>query len=67
MIDIEVNGEPRQVATWTTRLELVEQLELGEQSVALAVNRSVVPRQVWRSHVLLAQDKVEIVRAIGGG
>jgi sulfur carrier protein len=67
MIDIEVNGEPRQVATWTTLLELVEQLELGEQSVALAVNRSVVPRQVWRSHVLLAQDKIEIVRAIGGG
>jgi len=67
MIDIEVNGEPRKVATWTTLQELVEQLELGEQSVALAVNRSVVPRQVWRSHVLLAQDKIEIVRAIGGG
>ena len=67
MIAIEVNGEQRQVATWTTLLELVEQLELGGQSVALAVNRSVVPRQAWRSQVLLAQDKIEIVRAIGGG
>ena len=67
MIAIEVNGEQRQVATWTTLLELVEQLELGGQSVALAVNRSVVPRQLWPSHVLLAQDKIEIVRAIGGG
>jgi sulfur carrier protein len=67
MIDIEVNGEARRVATWTTLLELVAQLELEGQQLALAVNRSVVPRQVWRQHVLLAQDKIEIVRAIGGG
>ena len=37
MIEIEVNGEQRQVATWTTLLELVEQLDLGGQSVGLAV------------------------------
>ena len=67
MIAIEVNGEPRQVDTWTTLLDLVEQLDLAQQSVALAVNRRVVPRQAWRAQVLLAQDKIEIVRAIGGG
>ena len=67
MIAIEVNGEPRQVAAQTTLQQLVEQLELAGQSVALAVNRSVVPRQAWRQQVLLAQDKIEIVRAIGGG
>ncbi|MES2017157.1 MAG: sulfur carrier protein ThiS [Pseudomonadota bacterium] len=67
MIPIEVNGEPRRVDTWTTLLDLVEQLDLAQQSVALAVNRRVVPRQAWRSQVLLAQDKIEIVRAIGGG
>ena len=32
-----------------------------------AVNRSVVPRQHWPERVLQAQDKVDIVRAIGGG
>jgi sulfur carrier protein len=67
MIDIEVNGEARRVAVWTTLQELVEQLELAAEPVALAVNRSVVPRQAWRTHVLLGQDKIEIVRAIGGG
>jgi sulfur carrier protein len=67
MIEIEVNGEQRRVALWTTLLELVEQLDLAREPVALAVNRSVVPRQVWRQHVLLAKDKIEIVRAIGGG
>ena len=67
MIDIHVNGEPHWVATWTTLQELVEILELGSQAVAMAVNRAVVPRQHWPHQVLLSQDKIEIVRAIGGG
>ena len=67
MIDIEVNGEPKSVAIWTTLSELIEQLAVPNQAVALAVNRTVVPRQLWRQRVLLAQDKIEIVRAIGGG
>ena len=67
MIDIEVNGELKTVAIWTTLSELIEQLSVPNQAVALAVNRTVVPRQLWRQRVLLAQDKIEIVRAIGGG
>jgi sulfur carrier protein len=67
MIDIEVNGELRTVASRTTLQQLVERLEMPDQAVALAVNRSVVPRQMWGQHVLLAQDKIDIVRAIGGG
>jgi sulfur carrier protein len=67
MIQIEVNGEARQVATWTTLAELVDTLKVPGQAVALAVNRTVVPRQMWRARVLLAQDKIDIVRAIGGG
>ena len=67
MIEIEVNGEAQRVATWTTLHELVEQLKVSGQAVALAVNRTVVPRQMWRHRVLLAQDKIDIVRAIGGG
>ena len=67
MIDVEVNGESLRVATWTTLRELVDLLELGSQAVAMAVNRQVVPRQLWQNRVLLTQDRIEIVRAIGGG
>ncbi|WP_426105248.1 sulfur carrier protein ThiS [Massilia sp. TSP1-1-2] len=67
MIDIEVNGEPKTVATWMTLQELIEHLAVPNQAVALAVNRNVVPRQLWKMRVLLAQDKIDIVRAIGGG
>jgi sulfur carrier protein len=66
-IDINVNGEIRQVARKSTLQELVHQLELGEQALALAVNRTVVPRGQWPQRVLHERDRIDIVRAIGGG
>ncbi|WP_368737991.1 sulfur carrier protein ThiS [Massilia sp. CCM 8734] len=67
-IEIEVNGEARRVAPGASLLDLVEELGLPPgQAIALAVNRQVVPRQQWPQRALLALDKIEIVRAIGGG
>jgi len=67
MIDIEVNGEAHRIGPGTTLAELLVALELPGQALALAVNRSVVPRQQWTERRLQARDRIEIVRAIGGG
>jgi sulfur carrier protein len=67
MIDILLNGEAHQVPPQHTLHDLVDALSLSNQALALAVNRSVVPRQAWGQRVLQAQDQVDIVRAIGGG
>ncbi len=67
MIDIEINGEARRVPQRTTLRELLDVLELPDQGVALAVNRSVVPRQQWSARQVAPSDKIDIVRAIGGG
>jgi sulfur carrier protein len=67
MIEIELNGEARRVPPQHTLNDLVDDLSLTGQALALAVNRDVVPRQQWTQRVLQAQDKVDIVRAIGGG
>jgi len=66
-IDIELNGEARQVEAGQTLHDLIVALELEGQALALAVNRAVVPRQRWREVALQGQDRVDIVRAIGGG
>ena len=66
-ISIELNGAPHQVPPQQTLDQLVEALSLGGQALALAVNRTVVPRQQWPQRVLAPHDKVDIVRAIGGG
>jgi sulfur carrier protein len=67
MIEIELNGAPHRVPPRQTLDQLIDALALSGQALALAVNRNVVPRQQWAARVLQAQDKVDIVRAIGGG
>jgi sulfur carrier protein len=46
---------------------LVASLALSSQALAVAVNREVVPRHLWAQRVLQPRDRVDIVRAIGGG
>ena len=67
MIEIVLNGEARQVPASHTVAALVAELGLAGHAVALAVNRTVVPRGRWHESTLAAQDQVDIVRAIGGG
>jgi sulfur carrier protein len=47
--------------------DLIASLALPNQAMAVAVNRQVIPRQSWPQRLLHAADKVDIVRAIGGG
>ena len=67
MLDIDLNGAPFQVPAGQSLQELADQLGVAGQAVAVAVNRDVVPREAWAGRRLKAQDKVDIVRAIGGG
>ena len=65
--DIELNGEPYRLENSATLQDLVVALDLSGKALAVAVNRQVVPRQRWSEHSLQVADKVDIVRAIGGG
>jgi sulfur carrier protein len=65
--EIELNGEAYRLADGQTLGDLVRTLGIGGQAVALAVNREVVPRQQWSARALAQRDRVDIVRAIGGG
>ncbi len=67
MIDIELNGAPHSLHSGQCVQDLIDALTLTNQALAVAVNREVVPRPLWRERVLSAADKVDIVRAIGGG
>jgi sulfur carrier protein len=67
MLEIELNGEPYRLPGGQTLEDLVRALGVGKSAVALAVNREVVPRQQWAGRALLQRDRVDIVRAIGGG
>ena len=67
MLEIELNGAAHALPAATSLHDLVESLGLAGQKLALAVNRQVVPRERWRDTLLSARDRVDVVRAIGGG
>jgi sulfur carrier protein len=67
MLEVELNGAPYRVPAGVSLLDLAARIGVAEQAVAVAVNREVVPRQQWPQRRLQARDRVDIVRAIGGG
>jgi len=67
MVAIELNGEARDVRAEDCIQDLIDALSLTNQALAIAVNREVVPRAYWRERRFAVGDKVDIVKAIGGG
>jgi len=66
-MNIQLNGESRDIPTSSTAQDLVELLELGGKRLAMEVNLEIVPRTTYAEHPLHEGDQVEIVHAIGGG
>ena len=64
---VTVNGREREVPPDTTVALLLEELGVRPDGVAVAVDREVVPRSRHADQVLGDGQKVEILRAVGGG
>ncbi len=66
-MEIELNGAPYRVTENQNVQDLIAALDLAGKSLAVAINREVVPRAGWARRVLQPADRVDIVKAIGGG
>lgn len=66
-MQIQVNGEPLEVAPQSSLSDLVAQLELSGKRIAIELNLEIVPRSLHAKTLLKEGDRVEIVHAIGGG
>ena len=63
---IQINGQDKEVSV-TTVAELVEQLGLKGDRVAIELNRDIVSRAKWAETPLHEGDKLEMVHFVGGG
>ncbi|MBX2810405.1 MAG: sulfur carrier protein ThiS [Myxococcales bacterium] len=66
---IELNGTSEIITPNTSVLALVEGAtgEPDPRGIAVALNGSVLRRQLWTTTVVNDGDKLEIVRALAGG
>lgn len=66
-MQIIVNGEQRKVSDGLTAEQLVNEMNIADQRIAMEVNLEIVPRSQYAEHIFKPGDRVEIVHAVGGG
>ncbi|MEN6462946.1 MAG: sulfur carrier protein ThiS [Syntrophomonas sp.] len=62
-----VNGKEMDLPSGITVTELLEQLNLSQNSIVVAISLVVVPKEKYSSTILNQEDQVEIIRLVGGG
>ena len=64
---LTINGENREFSDVSTLSDLVSQLGMKPDRVAIELNRELVGRSRWPETQLSDGDKLEIVHFVGGG
>jgi len=67
VLEITLNGSPRNVDTSVSIATLVEELSMPERRLAVELNGIVVRKADWPETILNAGDRIEIVHFVGGG
>lgn len=64
---LHVNGKALEAENHTTASALIAHLGYQNQRIALEVNEAIVPKSQQSILHLNAGDKIEIIKAVGGG
>jgi sulfur carrier protein len=66
-VKILINGEPREVHDGASVAELIEELGLRPELVAIELNQALVRKSERAERRLARDDRIEIVTLVGGG
>lgn len=64
---VYLNGESKEVSESQTLADLVDELDLPAQRIAVELNRTVIRRSEWVNTKITDDDRIEIVHFVGGG
>jgi len=67
IIQVVINGEPREVPEAMNVVQLLAHLGIAAERVAIERNRDILPRAAWQETSVQAGDSYEIVHFVGGG
>lgn len=66
-IRVIINGKSQMIEGSVTIIKLLHILNIDNNSVAIAINGTVIPKPEHASFKILRNSKIEIVHAVGGG
>jgi sulfur carrier protein len=67
MAKIQLNGDSYKIKSGSNLNELLNELKIKKNKVAIEVNGEIIEKNKYLSLILNKDDKVEIVHFIGGG
>jgi len=67
MIKIVVNGEIKTINGQTNLKELLVELDLPTERIAIELNKDVIKRRDWKSVNVDNEDIIEVIHFVGGG
>ena len=67
LVKIFVNGTPTEIPLDLNIYMLLDQLDVQKKHIAIEINENIIFKTDWESTKLEEGDKIEIVKAIGGG
>jgi sulfur carrier protein len=67
MINIIVNNTPRLFKANTTLEEIISELGISVNGIAVAVNEIIITKNEWNTKTLHERDEVLVIRATQGG
>ena len=66
-MEIILNGAAKQVPQQSSIKDLLAEIGVLGERVAIELNQEVVPKSEYASLQLQAADQIEIIQAVGGG
>ena len=66
-IEIKINGTAHSISAGETIADLLVELKIPHSGTAVACNDTVVRKALYAETLLIAGDRVEIIRAVAGG
>jgi sulfur carrier protein len=66
-MEVSINGKAREIEANTTVEQLIKQLDLTNERIAVEYNRDILAATQFSSITLKSGDTLEIVRFVGGG
>ena len=65
-MQIFLNGEPQETSCQNL-LQLIQELSLEGKRYAVEINEMIISKSKLESTAISAQDRIEIIQAVGGG
>ncbi len=66
-MNISINKEMMSLPEKTTIAGMLKKLDIQREYIAVEINMTIIPKSEFDNYQLKDNDKVEIIRAVGGG